>query len=66
MMEGILVFLTLFSIAERDFFDTAVAQQEQGYHWEQLAECQAPDPTAKSLVMTTGTGEQLICWKLVK
>ena len=65
-MEGLLLFFTLFSISERDFFDTAVAQQEQGYQWEQLAECRAPDPTAKSLVMTTGTGTKLVCFKLVK
>lgn len=65
-MEIAFVFLTLFSITERDFFDTAVAQQEQGYKWEQLSECRAPDPNAKSLVMTTGTGKELVCFKLVK
>jgi len=66
MLEAGFVFLTLLSINERDFFDTATAQQEQGYKWTELAKCQAPDPNAKSIVLTTGTGKELVCFKLEK
>ena len=66
MLEAGFVFLTLLSINERDFFDTAVAQQEQSYKWGQLVECRAPDPNAKSIVITTGTGKELVCFKLEK
>ena len=66
MLEGFFVFLTMLSINERDFFNTATAQQEQGYKWTELAKCQAPDPNAKSIKITTGTGKELVCFKLVK
>ena len=66
MLEAGFVFLTLLSINERDFFDTATAQQKQGYKWGELVECRAPDPNAKSIVITTGTGKELVCFKLEK
>ena len=37
MLEGIFVFLTMLSINEREFFDTATAEQAQGYKWTELA-----------------------------
>ena len=59
-----LTFLTLFSITERDFFDTAVAQQQEGYSWMQI-ECTEPDyENSKQIVFTTGTGKELVCFKL--
>ena len=66
MLEAGFVFLALLSINERDFFDTAVAQQKQGYSWEELVKCQAPDPNAKSIALITGTGKELVCFKLEK
>jgi len=66
MLEAGFVFLTLLSINERDFFDTATAQQQQGYKWGKLVECRAPDQNAKSIVITTGTGKELVCFKLEK
>ena len=64
-MEGILVFLAMLAISERDFFDTAVEQQKQGYRWEKI-ECRTPNDDLPSLVMTTGTGKRLVCHKLQK
>ena len=61
MLEGIFVFLTMLSINEREFFDTATNEQAQGYKWTELAKCQAPNLNTKSIVMTTGTGKELVC-----
>ena len=66
MIAGFMVFLSVFAIGERDFFNTATEQQKQGYTWERLEECRAPDQTLESLVMETGTGKKLVCFKLVK
>jgi len=64
-MEGILVFLALFAIGERDFLDTAIEQQKQGYRWEKI-QCRAPNDDLPSLIMITGTGKRLVCHKLMK
>lgn len=63
-----LTFLALFSVAEREFFDTAVAQQKEGYAWLPAEiDCVEPDyENAKQIVMTTPTGKELVCFKLKK
>ena len=63
-----LTFLALLSVSEREFFDTAVAQQKEGYAWlPAKIDCNEPDyVNAKQLVMTLPTGKELVCFKLKK
>lgn len=64
MEAFVLTFMTLFSIVEREFFDQAVTEQKMGFEWEQI-ECKTPDPDSKSIVFTTGTGKEFVCFKLM-
>jgi len=64
-MEGLILFLGLFSWANTDFFNTVTEQQAEGYRWEQI-ECRQADPSLPSLTVDTPTGKKLVCWKLVK
>lgn len=65
MMAFSIVLLSLVGITEADFFQTAVSQQKQGYSWTDI-DCRAPDPNAKSIVMTTPIGNEYVCFKLKK
>ena len=63
MLEGTLLFMWLFSIAEREFLDEKLKWNAQGYnYWDQI-ECRAPDPNAKSIVITTPIGNEYVCFK---
>ncbi|MAL87232.1 MAG: hypothetical protein CMI23_12860 [Opitutae bacterium] len=63
MLEGTLVFLTLFSWVEREFLEEKLKWNAQGYnYWDQI-ECRAPDPNAKSIVITTPIGNKYVCFK---
>jgi len=63
MLEGTLVFLTLFSWVEREFLDEKLKWNAQGYnYWDQI-ECRSPDPNAKSIVITTPIGNKYVCFK---
>ena len=65
MVTGILVFLTVFSINEREFLDTATAQQNQGFSWGQI-ECRAPDESLPHIAIETPIGNKYVCFKLEK
>ena len=63
MLEGLFVFTWLFAITEREFLDEKLKWNAQGYnYWDQI-QCRAPDPDAKSIVITTPIGNEYICFK---
>ena len=63
MLEGTLVFLTLFSWVEREFLDEKLKWNAMGYnYWEQI-ECRAPDPNAKSITIEKPIGNHYVCFK---
>ena len=64
-MEGLILFLGLFTWANSDFFETAAAQQAEGYRWEQI-ECRQAQPELPSLTIDTPVGNSYVCYKLVK
>jgi len=64
-MIGVLIFTAALAISEADFFKTATDQQKQGCSWTDI-DCRAPDPNAKSIVMTTPIGNEYVCFKLKK
>ena len=52
---------------ERDLLIQLQSQQEQGYKWGKLVECRGfRSQMQKSIVITTGTGKELVCFKLEK
>ena len=65
MEIAIAMVLGLFAMDNKEFFDTATAQQAEGYKWTQLDSCRAPEGVP-ALKLTTGTGKELVCYKLVK
>jgi len=65
-MEGILVFLALFAIGERDFFEQKVKMEQEGYTYWTKIECRKPDPNAEALVITTPIGNEYVCYKQTK
>ena len=65
-MIGILTFLALLGITEREFFDEKIKWEKLGYgYWDQI-ECRAPDPNAKSLPIITPIGNEYVCFKQTK
>ena len=63
MLEGTIVFMWLFSMAEREFLEEKLKWNAKGYnYWDQI-ECRAPDPNAKSIVITTPIGNKYVCFK---
>jgi len=65
MIAFSLVFLTLVGIVEAEFFQTAAAQQKEGYNWKDI-DCRTPEEGIPSLRITTPTGNQYVCFKLEK
>lgn len=65
MIAFSIVLLTLVGITETEFFETAVAQQKEGYSWEDI-DCRTPEEGIPSLRITTPTGKQYVCFKLEK
>lgn len=65
-MIGLLAFLSLFSIAEREFLDEKIKFEKLGYNFWAQIECRAPDPNAKSIVITTPIGNEYVCFKQTK
>tara|TARA_B100002019_G_scaffold107899_1_gene92715 strand:- start:2318 stop:2524 length:207 start_codon:yes stop_codon:yes gene_type:complete len=63
---GALALISLISINEREFFDTAVEQQQEDFKWMQLEKCRAPTLGIPSLPIETPIGNQFVCFKLEK
>ena len=66
MLEAGFVLPTLLSINERDFFDTARSNKSRAINGDNLLNAGVQIPNAKSIVITTGTGKELVCFKLEK
>ena len=62
-MTGVIAFLALFGWAEREFLDEKLKWNEKGYNYWAQIECRAPDPNAKSIVITTPIGNEYVCFK---
>lgn len=65
MEIAIAMMLGLFATENKEFFDTVTEQRAQGYEWVQFENCRSPE-AVPNLPMVTGTGEELVCYKLVK
>jgi len=65
MEIAFIMMLGLFAMDNKEFFDTANAQRAEGYEWVQLESCRSPE-AVPNLPTITGTGEELVCYKLVK
>lgn len=64
-MEGLILFLGLFTWSNSDYFETVAVQQADGYRWEQI-ECRAPEADLPSLTINTPIGNSYVCYKLVR
>ena len=62
---GLLALLSVFSISNKEYFDTMNQQMKEGYRWEKI-ECRAPDESLPHLAMETPIGNKYVCNKLVK
>ena len=65
VLFGALALLSLFSMSNREYFDTMNEQLKDGYRWEQI-ECRAPDESLPHLAIETPVGNKYVCNKLVK
>jgi hypothetical protein len=61
-----MLFLSLFHMNNKEFFDTATEQSKNGFTWEQI-ECRKADPTLPAItIINPVTGEEIVCNKLTK
>jgi|TARA_R100000687_G_C6354096_1_gene120261 hypothetical protein len=66
MILGLLMVLKIaFMIENKEFFDTAIDQMNEGATWHKVGP-QPPDPTAKAITLTPPDGKPYIIWKLKK
>ena len=61
----LVAFLMLFTIDNKEFFDTVEKQRADGYKWQSI-ECREADKKLPSITIKTHTGKEIICNKLVK
>jgi hypothetical protein len=54
----------LFAYDNKEFLETVEAQRADGFTWQQI-KCREVDPTLPAITITTPTGKELVCNKLV-
>lgn len=57
------IFAALFSIGNKDFFDTSTEQQKAGYSWHQLEQCRQVAEGLPAITLDTVNGSK-VCYKL--
>ena len=60
---GLLILAVLFTIGNKDFFDTVAVQKAEGYEWREVGKTKASGVPAITL---KSNGEEYIIWKLKK
>ncbi len=65
ILFAVSMFTNLFLFHNREFFDTALDEMQDGASWHYVGP-QDLDPTAKSLPLEGGDGKKYILWKLKK
>ena len=65
ILFAISMFANLFIFQNREFFNTAADEMQDGASWHYVGP-QDLDPTAKALPLEGGDGEKYILWKLKK
>ena len=54
----------LFAYDNKEFLETVEAQRADGFTWQQI-ECREVNPQLPAITITTPTGKELVCNKLV-
>lgn len=57
--------ISLFAYDNKEFFDTAKAQQDEGFNWKQI-ECREATPGLPAITIDAPTGKKFVCNKLMK
>ncbi len=62
---ALIILALLFSVGNKDFFDTATAQKAQGYTWHELAKCRVVTEGLPAITIDSVKGKR-VCYKLKK
>ena len=62
---ALIILALLFSVGNKDFFDTAQAQKAAGYIWHELPECRVVTDDLPAITIDSVKGKK-VCYKLAK
>lgn len=62
---ALIILALLFSVGNKDFFDTAQAQKAAGYKWHELPECRVVTDNLPAITIDSVKGKK-VCYKLAK
>ena len=62
---ALIILALLFSVGNKDFFDTAQAQKAAGYKWLELPECRVVTDNLPAITIDSVKGKK-VCYKLAK